>query len=184
MIELSTARREVDRAPAGAFATEFAELFATQGKDSLHRDGGSRHITASCLVFDPDTDSVLLNHHGKARLWGQFGGHLEPVDDSLRAAARREALEESGLLDLGWVSPAPIDLHVHDLSTAFGACSRHFDVVFAAKASVSESPSVSAESLDVAWFGLDALPSDLMPDLPARLPHLYRDAVEAYRRSV
>lgn len=180
MIDLATARREVGLAPPGEFAADFADLLDRQGQDALHRDGGDRHVTASCFVFDFDAESVLLNHHGKARLWGQFGGHLESVDDSLRAAARREAQEESGLIGLSWVSPAPIDLHVHDLSTAFGACMRHFDVVFAAAASVSESPSVSAESLDVAWFRLDELPDDLMPDLPARLPGLCRSAADAF----
>ncbi|WP_209325071.1 NUDIX hydrolase [Brevibacterium renqingii] len=177
MIDLEAARREVGRAPSNPFVAEFAELFAQQGADSLRRDGGAHHLTASCLVFDPSAESVLLNHHGKAQLWGQFGGHLEPIDHSLREAARREAEEESGLADFAWVSPAPIDLHVHDLSSAFGACTRHFDVVFAARASVAESPSASAESLDVAWFPLGELPSDLMPDLPARLPDLYRSAV-------
>ena len=73
----------------------------------------------------------------------------------------------------------PIDLHVHDLSAAFGTCTRHFDVVFAAQASTDDSPHVSDESFDVAWFPLDRLPDDLMPDLPSRLPSLYRSAVAA-----
>lgn len=180
MIDLETARREVDRAPSSPFADEFAELFARQGAEALERHGGGHHVTASCLVFDPIADSVLLNHHGKAQLWGQFGGHLEPVDVSLRAAAQREAEEESGLTALSWVSSAPIDLHVHDLSTAFGTCTRHYDVVFAARASVSQSPTVSSESIDVAWFSLTDLPSALMPDLPARLPGLFRAAVGAF----
>lgn len=77
------------------------------------------------------------------------------------------------------MTAAPIDLHVHDLSVAFGTCTRHFDVVFAALASTDDSPRVSDESFDVAWFPLNQLPDELMPDLPNRLPNLYRSAVAA-----
>src|SRR5699024_2553583 len=180
MIDLETARREVNRAPSSPFADEFAELFARQGAEALERHGGGHHVTASCLVFDPSADSVLLNHHGKAQLWGQFGGHLEPADVSLRAAAPRDAEEERGFTALSWVSSAPIDLPGHDSSAAFGPCPRHFDVAFAARASVSQSPTVSSESIDVAWFSLTDLPSAHMPELPTRLPGLFRAAAGAF----
>ncbi|MGC2940001.1 MULTISPECIES: NUDIX hydrolase [unclassified Brevibacterium] len=179
MIDLATARQEVGQGPQTPFSVAFAELFDRQGDDSLHRAGGEHHVTASCLVVDPLAEAVLLNHHRKAGLWGQFGGHLEPDDVSLRGAARREAEEESGLHPLTRVTATPIDLHVHDLSAAFGVCTRHFDVVYAAQASTGDSPRVSDESFDVAWFELDRLPGDLMPDLPDRLPGLYRSAVAA-----
>lgn len=179
MITLDTARLEVGRGPQNPFSADFTELFDLHGADSLHRAGGEHHVTASCLVVDPVAEAVLLNHHRKAGLWGQFGGHLEPDDSSLRGAARREAEEESGLRPLAHVSADPIDLHVHDLSAAFGTCTRHFDVVFAARASTEDSPRVSAESFAVAWFPLEDLPGDLMPDLPARLPGLFRSAVAA-----
>ena len=179
MIELDTARQEVERGPRNSFSASFADLFDRQGGDSLSRSGGAHHVTASCLVIDPAAEAVLLNHHRKAGLWGQFGGHLEPADVSLRGAARREAEEESGLRPLTRITDDPIDLHVHDLSAAFGTCARHFDVVFAAQASTDDSPHVSDESFDVAWFPLDRLPDDLMPDLPSRLPSLYRSAVAA-----
>src|SRR5699024_8371815 len=180
MIDLETARREVDRAPSSPFADEFAELFARQGAAALERHGGGHHVTASCLVFDPIADSVLLNHHGKAQLWGQFGGHLEPVDVSLRAGAQREPGEEGGLPALSGVPPPPRAPHARSLSAASGTCPRHYDVVFAARASVSQSPTVSSESIDVAWFSLTDLPSALMPDLHARLPGLFRAAVGAF----
>ena len=180
MIGLDTARAEVGAASAPAdFALDFERLFSTAGAAALQREAGPEHVTASCLVFDPDTESVLLNHHRKAGLWGQFGGHLEAEDDSLRSAAHREAMEESGLNRLAWFSPTPVDLHVHDLSASFGACERHFDVVFAAAASVDQIPVVSEESLAVKWFRLSALPSSLMPDLVIRLPELYRAGVES-----
>ncbi|AZT93307.1 NUDIX hydrolase [Brevibacterium aurantiacum] len=180
MIRLDTARAEVGAAPtATGFTRDFDHLFSTVGDAALRRDAGGEHVTASCLVIDPDTESVLLNHHRKADLWCQFGGHLEPEDDSLCSAAHREATEESGLSNLSWFSPTPIDLHVHDLSASFGACERHFDVVFAAFASVNQAPTVSAESLAVKWFPLTSLPASLMPDLVVRLPKLYRAAVES-----
>lgn len=180
MIGLDTARAEVAAASAPAgFTLDFERLFSTAGAAALQREAGAEHVTASCLIFDPDTESVLLNHHRKAGLWGQFGGHLEAEDDSLRSAAHREAMEESGLRRLAWFSPAPIDLHVHDLSASFGACERHFDVVFAAAASVDQVPVVSEESLAVKWFPLTALPSSLMPDLVVRVPELYRAGVKS-----
>ncbi|MBM6590006.1 NUDIX hydrolase [Brevibacterium sp. RIT 803] len=184
MIHLDTARAEVRTTSTPTdFAADFERLFSAFGDAALRRGAGAEHVTASCLVFDPDTESVLLNHHRKAGLWGQFGGHLEAEDDSLRSAARREAMEESGLSRLTWFSPAPIDLHVHDLSASFGACERHFDVVFAAVASADQVPVVSDESLAVKWFPLSALPSSLMPDLVVRLPKLYQAGVAAQQVS-
>ncbi|WP_240372106.1 NUDIX hydrolase [Brevibacterium zhoupengii] len=184
MIRLDTARAEVGATSASTgFRPDFEYLFSTVGDAALRREAGGEHITASCVVVDPDTETVLLNHHRKADLWGQFGGHLEAEDDSLCSAAHREAMEESGLSQLSWFSPAPIDLHVHDLSASFGACERHFDVVFAAFASVDQAPTVSEESLAVNWFPLTALPPSLMPDLVVRLPKLYRAAVESQRVS-
>ena len=182
MILLDTARAEVGLTPGTSdYANDFEELFSTVGESALRREAGAEHVTASCLIFDPDTESVLLNHHRKAGLWGQFGGHLESEDDSLRSAAHREAMEESGLSDLAWFSPTPIDLHVHDLASSFGTCRRHFDVVFAAVADVAQAPVVSEESLAVKWFSLTALPSSLMPDLTVRLPELYRAGVRSRR---
>lgn len=184
MILLDTARAEVGLAPAPSdYASDFEGLFSSVGDGALRREAGAEHVTASCLIFDPNTESVLLNHHRKAGLWGQFGGHLEPEDDSLRSAAHREAMEESGLSELAWFSPTPIDLHVHDLSASFGTCRRHFDVVFAAVADVAQAPVVSEESLAVKWFSLTALPSSLMPDLIVRLPELYRAGVRSRRLS-
>lgn len=184
MIRLDTARSEVGATSAATdFALDFEDLFSTAGDDALRREAGAEHVTASCLIVDPDTESVLLNHHRRAGLWGQFGGHLEPEDDSLHSAARREAMEESGLSHLTWFSPVPIDLHVHDLSASFGACRRHFDVVFAAIAATDQVPVVSDESLAVRWFPVADLPSSLMPDLVVRLPQLYRAGVEFWRVS-
>lgn len=182
---LDIARAEVAAAgdasaSAPGFAEKFDGLFARMGQAALQRDGGPEHVTASCLVIDPRAESVLLNHHRKSGMWGQFGGHLEPHDESLREAARRETLEESGLDTIEWLSSAPIDLHVHSLSASFGKCSTHFDVVYGAAASIAETIAVSDESLSVKWFRLSELPSPLMPDLIVRLPQLYAAALREF----
>lgn len=107
---------------------------------------------------------MLLNLHGKARRWFAFGGHLEPEDATLAAAALREATEESGLGDLV-IDPVPVHLSLHtvDFCNPRGPV-RHLDVRFLARLGASDAPVVSEESLDVRWFDAEDLPTD-EPDM-------------------
>ena len=145
----------------------YLEHLATH-TDGVWKDGPPSHLTASAMVFDPDLRRVLLTLHRKGQFWVQLGGHCEPGDETLAAAALREAREESGLDDLHLL-PGPVDLDRHELAQAFGRCREHLDVAFVALAGANASPSVSDESDDVAWWPLDALPSRVVPDLPDRL---------------
>jgi 8-oxo-dGTP pyrophosphatase MutT (NUDIX family) len=115
------------------------------------------HLTASTLVLSADRSAVLLTLHAKARRWFQFGGHLEPDDASLLAAATREATEESGLTGLA-LDPVPVQLSDHEVPFC-GAGVHHYDVRFLALAPADAVHAVSEESLDVRWFPVDALPS-------------------------
>ena len=56
----------------------------------------TRHLTASMVVIDPDTEAVLLIHHLAANLWMFPGGHLDP-DETPAECAVREAEEETGV---------------------------------------------------------------------------------------
>ncbi|HEV7173396.1 NUDIX hydrolase [Pedococcus sp.] len=126
---------------------------------ALWKQGPSAHLTASTLVLNPSLDKVLLTLHAKAQMWLQFGGHFEPVDSSVVDAATREAREESGLADLA-LHPELVHLDRHRLlATGFGRCAEHLDLRYAAVADDAQAYAVSEESLDVAWWPVDALPS-------------------------
>jgi 8-oxo-dGTP pyrophosphatase MutT (NUDIX family) len=134
-----------------------------------HPDGLTRactpdHVTASTLVLSEDGDAVLLTLHAKAHRWFQLGGHCEPGDATLAAAALREATEESGLAGL-LLDPVPVQLSEH----AVPFCGpnggvHHLDVRFVAVAPAGAVHAVSDESLDVRWWPVDALPEP-EPDL-------------------
>jgi 8-oxo-dGTP pyrophosphatase MutT (NUDIX family) len=133
--------------------------------DGLSRACRPDHLTASTLVLSADGSRALLTLHAKARAWFQFGGHCEPGDRTLVAAAGREATEESGLAGLV-LDPVPVQLSEH----AVPFCGpdgdvRHLDVRFLAVAPATGLHAVSEESLDVRWWSADALPdpgSDLV----------------------
>lgn len=125
------------------------------------------HLTASALVLDPAGERVLLTHHRKGGFWAQLGGHLEETDRGLADAALREGREESGVEGLRLLGDRPVQLDAHDLSTAFGRCGTHLDVRYAAVAPPGAEPVVSAESHDVRWFPVDAMPPDAVADLGA-----------------
>jgi 8-oxo-dGTP pyrophosphatase MutT (NUDIX family) len=138
--------------------------FVDEHDDAVLRACVPGHITASTLVLSHDLSQVLLTLHPKVGLWLQMGGHLEEGDASLRDAAAREALEESGIAGLE-LTASPVRLDRHRVTCHGG--SDHLDVQYAAVASSDAVHVISEESLDLAWFGVDALP-DLTDD-PLRL---------------
>jgi 8-oxo-dGTP pyrophosphatase MutT (NUDIX family) len=75
--------------------TQFIE--ATKEENLYSRNNFSGHITASAFIFDPIVRNLLLIYHSSLQKWLQPGGHVEDSDDSLEAAALREAAEETGL---------------------------------------------------------------------------------------
>ena len=127
--------------------------------DGVWRSNREAHITASALVVDPEEQRVLLTLHAKVGAWLQLGGHCEPDDLSLGAAALREATEESGIEGL-IISGEPVRLDRHQVYCAGREepPSWHLDVQYTALAPAGAREAISEESLDLRWFPWDALP--------------------------
>ncbi|HVX07628.1 NUDIX hydrolase [Humibacter sp.] len=159
--------RRLDALPPSTERDAFAGFVASGQDAALRRDGGPEHITASCFVFSPDLRSTLLCFHRKGGFWVQFGGHVEPEDESVADTALREAREESGIRELTLLTDRIVDLHRHELFGRF-ACSAHWDIGFVAIADPGATVTVSDESEDVRWFPVDELPADAAHELDVR----------------
>lgn len=145
----------------GELAREYRE-FLDANSEGVWRENRVGHITASALVIDPGADNTLLTLHPKVGRWLQLGGHLEPGDDSVRAAAIREVVEESGFT-VGAISEQPIRLDRHPVPCGRGAdglpaASEHLDVQYAVIVPTLAPPTISEESDDLRWFSRRQLP--------------------------
>ena len=132
-------------------------------RDGVHlRSSRIGHLTSSVLIVEPTTARALLTLHPTVGRWLQTGGHIEPGDRDLVDAAAREGREESGIGELV-IDPIPICLDRHELSCRADDGTRttlhHWDVQFLAVAAPDAREVMSAESDDLRWWPLDALPS-------------------------
>jgi 8-oxo-dGTP pyrophosphatase MutT (NUDIX family) len=126
--------------------------------DACLRECVPGHITASALVIDDSGGQVLLTLHPRLGRWVQLGGHCEPDDGDIVAAALREATEESGVDGLR-IEPDLAAIHVHALTCSLGVPTRHLDLQFLAHAPAGAQIAVSDESVDLRWWPADSLPA-------------------------
>lgn len=120
----SSEREEADRNAMLRFASELAR--------PTSREQPQAHFTASAFVVDETCERTCLVTHVKLGRLLQPGGHIEPTDESLEAAALREAREETALeLALHPRAPRPFDLDIHLIPERPGEpAHHHLDVRF------------------------------------------------------
>lgn len=127
--------------------------------DAMSRSCVPAHLTTGLLIMSADHRRVLLTLHRRVRLWLQTGGHCEPDDATVAAAALREGREESGIDDLR-IDAVPVRLARHPAPCRPDGQTVHLDVQFVAVAPPEAVARPSSESLDLAWFDVTELPAD------------------------
>ncbi|MBW4652999.1 MAG: NUDIX hydrolase [Kaiparowitsia implicata GSE-PSE-MK54-09C] len=114
------------------------------------------HLTASAWVVNAARSHVLLTHHRKFDRWLQLGGHIEEGDESLLAGALREAVEESGIVNIKPMQTAIFDVGHHPINTPKEPPHVHYDIRFLFLAH-EMTFAVSEESHALGWFALDEI---------------------------
>ena len=136
--------------PAEAESITATLAFLAEQDRFWQRDNYVGHLTASAWVVNQALSHVLLTHHRKFDCWLQLGGHVEGGDNSLLAAALREAQEESGILAIEPLQATIFDIGHHPINTAKELPHVHYDIRFLLVAKTMEFV-VSEESNDLAW---------------------------------
>jgi len=109
------------------------------------------HITCSGLVFSPARDRMLLVLHRRLQSWLLPGGHVEPDDDSIADAGRREVVEETGAILSADPAPRLVGLDVHAIPHRRDEPFHlHHDLTFRFEATAETFESCE-EVRDVAW---------------------------------
>ncbi|MEV5543986.1 NUDIX domain-containing protein [Saccharopolyspora shandongensis] len=143
------------------------------GVDITPRTEFRGHATAGAVLVNDDGLVLHIRHKGLGR-WLLPGGHLEPGDESLRGAARRELSEETGfnleLVSEDGEDPIHVDVHPIPANPAKGEPDHHhFDFRFLFRTSGNVGALQTEEVTGADWLSVDALPSPLRDHVRAAI---------------
>jgi 8-oxo-dGTP pyrophosphatase MutT (NUDIX family) len=116
------------------------------------------HLTASGIVLSADARDVLLIFHRRLERWLQPGGHVEPEDADLPAAAEREVREETGVPLDASLPRVVVGVDVHEIPPREPdePAHLHHDVVFRFRAAPGALPAPE-HGRSVVWCPVDQL---------------------------
>ncbi len=129
------------------------------------------HFTASGFVLSPDRKSVLLVLHRKLNRWLQPGGHIDPEDIDVFAAACREVTEETGLVNLRAAQNTAtlFDVDIHPIpARKTEPAHEHFDVRFLLHCDNTHITR-NDETHDAEWVSLNELSQRMTDPCEARV---------------
>ena len=128
--------------------------FVEENTDCFERSLLIGHVTGSAFLLDSRCERVLFTHHAKLDRWLQPGGHADG-ESNVANVAMQEALEESGLTDIEFVTSELLDVDIHAIPARKDEPEHfHYDCRFLLKSSGSDDFVVSEESHDLAWAPL------------------------------
>ena len=87
------------------------DWIAQYGDGILTRDNDFAHMTASSIIVSPDRKRTLMAFHKIYNSWAWTGGHADGESD-FEAIARREAQEETGIMNLRRLGDGPASLEI------------------------------------------------------------------------
>ncbi|MFE6456674.1 NUDIX domain-containing protein [Streptomyces cinereoruber] len=156
-----------------------AELLAVleQPVDVTARTTLPGHVTCSAVVIDRRGRVLHIRHRATGGLLLTPGGHVEPEDRTLLAAALREVSEEAGIAPgalclTRQMLGSPIDIDVHDIAAGPSGdepAHRHYDFRYAFHLAGKEPPAITLQDEEVSgaqWLTASEVTS---PTLRAKL---------------
>jgi 8-oxo-dGTP pyrophosphatase MutT (NUDIX family) len=136
--------------------------------DPFSEADNDHHVTASAFVIS--SRGVILHLHRRLQIWLQPGGHVDD-GESPDEAARRETLEETGLVARHLEPPNLFHVDVHPGPRGH----THYDLRYVLIAPPSDPTPPEGESPEVFWFDFASAQVRCAPDLVPALVKLGRE---------